>query len=43
MDYLIAGLVLFAVGNLVHLEREVAKLKSELSHIKKSLKGGNDD
>lgn len=38
MDYLIAGLVIFAVGNLIHLERVVSTLQTEIKHIKRYLR-----
>ena len=39
MDYLLAGLLFFTIGNLIHLERAVTKLQVEIKHIKESLKG----
>lgn len=42
MDYVIAGLILFAIGNLIHLERVVSKLQGEVKHIKEFLKEKED-
>jgi len=43
MDYLLAGLLFFTIGNLIHLERAVSKLQTEVTHIKEALKGGKSD
>lgn len=42
MDYIIAGLLVFAIGNLIHLEREVAKIKAQLSNLTKPPEGQDD-
>lgn len=42
MEYLISGLLVFAIVNLIHLEREVTRIKTEIGHIKKSLRGEKD-
>ena len=38
VDGLIIGLLVVILGNLIYLERAVAKLKNELKHIKEVLK-----
>lgn len=43
MDYLLAGLLLFSIANLIHLERVVSKMQTEIKYIKKSLEGGRND
>lgn len=43
MDYLLAGLLFFTIGNLIHLERVVSKMQVELKYIKESLKGRRND
>jgi len=40
MDYVIAGLLLFAIGNLIHLERVVKGNSKDIEYIKKRLCGG---
>lgn len=43
MDYLLAGLLFFTIGNLIHLERVVAKIQIEIKYIKEKLKRCGDD
>jgi len=42
MDYLLVGLLLLILGNLIYLERTVSRLNNEVKHIKKSLEEAKD-
>lgn len=41
MEYLVVGLLLFTIGNLIHLERDTATLKRDIKYLKDRLCGQN--